>query len=251
MSKLFLLAVVLIPGSLYCFAQGTYNAQWKKGADCYQQKQYDSAAYYFEQIAALKPQNATVYYNLGNAYYRLNKVGQAVLNYQRALKINPEYKEAKENLELAQSRISNHIPTAPDIFFVAWWNNITRPNLAAPWAVASFITFLIIFVLLTVRHFRNKELRLIPVQLPAILGLVCACFLLFAFIAGKNMQSHDSAVVMQNDAPLMNNDQKGKPLALVPEGTYVRIKDERGIWIEVSLPDGRTGWLQKDLISKI
>ena len=53
------------------------------------------------------------------------------------------------------------------------------------------------------------------------------------------------------DTPLMNDEMNGKPLALIPEGTTVKIEDEKGEWIEVKLPDGRTGWLQKGTIDKI
>jgi hypothetical protein len=56
---------------------------------------------------------------------------------------------------------------------------------------------------------------------------------------------------MVGDAPLMNAEQKGKPLALIPEATTVQIKSERGSWLEVALPDGRTGWLQQSVIEKI
>jgi hypothetical protein len=56
---------------------------------------------------------------------------------------------------------------------------------------------------------------------------------------------------MQNDAPLMNAEQKGKPLSLIPEGTTVRVKGSKGEYVEVSLPDGRVGWLQQSLINKI
>ncbi len=65
------------------------------------------------------------------------------------------------------------------------------------------------------------------------------------------MVQHTGAVVMQADAPLMNNEQRGKPIALIPEGTSVKIKAEKGAWVEVSLPDGRTGWLDQSVITKI
>jgi len=77
------------------------------------------------------------------------------------------------------------------------------------------------------------------------------CFMVLAFTAAKNSQQHTGAVVMVGDAPLMNKEQKGKPLALIPEGTTVKIKNDRGNWIEVILPDGRTGWLQQSVIEKI
>jgi hypothetical protein len=61
----------------------------------------------------------------------------------------------------------------------------------------------------------------------------------------------NSAIVMENDAPLMNNEQKGKPQSLVPEGTKVELVNEKTGWAEVRLPDGRRGWIQQNLLNKI
>ena len=182
MRNLFLITVALILGSLHCFADGNYSAQWQKGNNFYEQKQYDSAAFYYEQIAALKPLNAEIYYNLGNTYYRLNKVGFAVLNYERALKINPGYKEAKDNLLLAQGRISNNINPIGDIFFIRWWNAITMPGNATAWSVTALIIFLLFIGLLLVVRLRKTR---ISVQLQGILVLLLLCFLSLAFFLPK------------------------------------------------------------------
>ena len=249
MRKTYLISAIILFSCMHCMAVDNYNTQWQKGISFFQQMQYDSAAYYFEQIAAVKPQNAEVYYNLGNTYYRLNKIAPAVLNYERALKINPEYKEAKDNLILTQNRISNHIQPIGDIFFIEWWHALTQPNKATIWSVAALITFILIILVMLVRRFQKTGS--IPVQLQGVLGFVCVCFLVLAFAAAKNAQQSTGAVVMENDAPLMNNEQKGKPLSLIPEGTTVKILDEKAGWVEVSLPDGRSGWLQGNLINKI
>jgi len=250
MRKNYLISAIILLSCIRSMAVGNYNAQWQKGLSFFQQMQYDSAAYYFEQIAALKPQNAEVYYNLGNTYYRLNKIAPAVLNYERALQINPEYKEAKDNLTLTQNRISNHIQPIGDIFFIEWWHALTHPNKTTAWSVAALITFVLIILVMLARRFQ-KAGSSIPVQLQGVLSFVCVCFLVLAFAAAKNAQQPSGAVVMENDAPLMNNEQKGKPLSLIPEGTTVKIMDEKVGWVEVSLPDGRSGWLQASLINKI
>ncbi len=251
MRNLLLITNILLLGAIHCFANGDYNALWQKGNDFYQQKQYDSAAFYYEQIAILKPGNATIFYNLGNTYYRLNKIGPAVLNYERALKINPDHKEAKENLVLTQARISNHIRPTPDIFFIRWWNALTRPDKAPTWSVCSLATFALIMLVLFLRKFSTSVGKYIPSMVTGFLILILCCCLLIAFTATRKSLLPTGAVVMQNDAALMNASLKGKPVMLVPEGTPVKIKSENGVWIEVSLPDGRSGWLRLEFVTKI
>lgn len=230
---------------------GDPNAVWQKANKCYQQKQYDSAALYYEQIAALNPGNAVIYFNLGNTYYRLNKIGPAILNFERALKIDPDYKEAQDNLALTQGRISNQVHPHNDIFFVRWWESITRADRAAMWSVAALITFVLFMLTLFLRRFNSSLGPRIPIQVQGVLLFVFLCVLGIAFTASRNHTEHTGAVVMQNDAALMNAGLKGKPQALVPEGTVVKINSYNGEWIEVSLPDGRTGWMLQSLVTKI
>ena len=142
MRKIFLTATILLFSAAYIFAAGNTAALWQKGNELYKQKQYDSAAAYYEQIAAGKPCNALVYYNLGNAYYRQNKVGPAILNYQRALNADPTYKDAKDNLLLAEGRMSNHMQVVEDVFFVTWWNDLTAAARQKFWAIAALLVFI-------------------------------------------------------------------------------------------------------------
>jgi hypothetical protein len=249
MTRLFFIPVILLLSAVQCFA-ADHTTQWQKGTTFYAQKQYDSAAYYFEQIAAQKPRNADVYYNLGNTYYKLNNVPLSILNYQRALRLAPDHKLAKDNLALAQARISTHIHQAGDVFFITWWHNTTRPDKATQWAVLSLVAFALIISFVMLRRYSRFGSH-VPVQMPGIFTFICICLLLLAFTSAQNSRRHTGAVVMVNDAPLMNKEQKGKPLALLPEGTTVKIRTEKGPWIEVSLPDGRTGWLQQSAIEKI
>jgi len=253
MKKLVLTTILLLSlGALQSLAAtaGNTTALWQKGISYYDGKQYDSAAYYLEQIAALKPQNEAVYYNLGNTYYKLNKIAPAVLNYERALRINPEYKEARENLVLAQSRISNHIPYLPDVFFITWWQNITKAKNASAWAISALTVFILIIVVVGLRRMRKGGTGL-PSQTAGVLTFVFFCLLIMAIVSARNSDKNVGAVVMQNDAPLMNSDLKGKPLILVPEGTTVKMVSEKPGWVEVTLPDGRNGWLQQSLLEKI
>ena len=251
MKSLLFLAAFIVFGCSAGGAESRYAELWQKGNEYYQQKQYDSAATYFEQIAAGRPLSAEVYYNLGNTYYRLNKVAYAILNYERALQINPGYREAKENLLLAQGRISNHIPVADEIFFIKWWQDITHPDKATTWSVCALITFVLIMLTMIARRLGRNVGSRVPVQLTGFLWLAFTFFILLAFTASRDAEVRINGVVMQADAPLMNSELKGKPVVLVPEGTKVRIRADKGNWVEVSLPDGRTGWLQQSLLTKI
>jgi hypothetical protein len=242
--------VVFLLGSLTASAKPEYFEQiWQKGNSYYAQKQYDSAAVYFEKLAAENPGNAVVYYNLGNAYYRLNQVGPAVLNYERAIQLDPSNNRIKDNLALTQSRISNRIQASPDIFFVQWWKGLTHGTNAQVWAVISLIIFVALTVLLLSRRF--GRLQTLPRQTIGIVAGVWLVCLVFSFFAAQRRADSGQAVVMQNDAPLYADPRAGKSQSLIPEGTTVKWKGAVSGWVEVSLPDGRTGWMKQVQLERI
>lgn len=244
--------LVLLVAFFACFqtnAAGTENLYWKKANLFYEQKQYDSAAFYYEQIVRLQPHDAHVYYNLGNAYYRLNLVGPAVLNYEKALHARPSYKEAADNLALTQSRISNRIQPIPEIFFVRWWHQLTCAGMAGVWAFVCAAIFLALIGLLIAQTL--KKIRKVPSQLLVALGCINILVLVFAVSSATNMADSKRGVVMQNDAPIYSTPAQGKATNLVPEGTTVDITGDKAAWMEIKLPDGRTGWIEKSLVSRI
>jgi hypothetical protein len=238
--------------SIHCFvgfAAVSYKDQWAKANNFYKQKAYDSAAYYYEQVAALHSQEAEVYYNLGNTYYRLNQIGPAVLNYERALHIRPSYKEAEDNLALTQSRIVNRIAPIQEIFFLNWWYNISAGHLAGTWAMISLMIFIVAIGLLIAKKF--NKIPTLPVQVYLALGIVWIILLSFAIAASGNKADSGKAVVMETDVPMYTAPNQSKAQNMVPEGTTVELLGKKSTWAEVKLPDGRTGWVERRSLAKI
>lgn len=235
--------------SVKCNAAGAEKAYWQKANLYYEHKQYDSAAYYYGQIARLHPRDAHVYYNLGNACYRLNLIGPAVLNYEKALNIDPSYKEAEDNLALTQSRIGNRIQPMQEIFFLQWWHHLTSGSKAGMWAFLSVAIFLVI-IGLAISRLLKKSIR-VPVQVFIGLAAVNMIVLVLAFSAAANRRDSGKGMVMENDAPMYPTPSEGKAANLVPEGTTVEITGKKAMWLEIKLPDGRVGWMEQELVSTI
>ncbi|RYZ53507.1 MAG: tetratricopeptide repeat protein [Sphingobacteriales bacterium] len=248
MRKLFVLFLLLPLLSLHAAAQG-YNATWQQANAFYNAKQYDQAAGLYEKLAQSQAGNAEVFYNLGNTYYRLNRIGPAVLNFQRALQRDPGHRSATENLELTSSRIPNRIVEPQDIFFVSWWKSLTSAQLADVWAVLSLILFIAGLVLLLLRRWRK-----VPEHLgnrgAAIVLVVSFTFLLFAYTASERKMMRHKAVVMSHDAPFTDEGSK-QAKSLIPEGTTVTAMGEDQGRIRVILPDGRSGWMDASVLEKI
>lgn len=249
MRKLVFLLLFLLKSSTGSFASADYSAYWQKANKFYNAKEYDSAAIYYEKILKSSVEDAVVYYNLGNSYYRLNLIGPAILNYERALRLDPSYKDAKDNLLLTQARISNRIQGVPEIFFVQWWHSVTSGNKAGVWAIISLLTFLSIIGILLAK--RLGKLEQAPPQVIIILSILWIFTLVLALAAANNNMNSGRGVVMHADVPFFSTPQSRKAQSLVPEGTTVKWKSETENWVEVALPDGRRGWMEKKMLIKI
>lgn len=231
-------------------AAGAYNAVWGKANRYYQTKNYDSAAILYEQLAQDRPANAQLYYNLGNTYYRLNQIGRSVLNYERALKLDPDYRLAKDNLALAQSRIPNSIRQTKDIFFVSWWKQATAASRAGLWSVVALIFFVFSLSIWALRRFGKTAAWMLPQVAAGALVLSIATMIL-AYVASLRASGHDRAVVMESDLQLLETQRKGTRPVLLPEGTVVTIDEQQSERVHVRLPDGRSGWVRVTGIEKI
>lgn len=250
MSKYLSLTIIALLLFLGANAKADYVALWQKANNFYTQKNYDSALANYALIAAEKPHNAEVYYNLGNAYYKLNNIGSAVLNYERALHLQPSHKEAADNLYLTQNRINNRIQQMPEIFFVQWWKSLTRPGFANMYAILAVVLLIaVIGYYIAVRL--NKVSFKIPTQLSAAVIAVCTVLVTLSLVAGNRMANPGIAVIMTEGAPMMAEPKHGKSVSLIPEGTTVETAKTQADWCEITLPDGRTGWVQKNTLERI
>lgn len=233
------------------YAAGTDDALWQKANAFYSQKQYDSASLYYEQLLQKYPDNAPLHYNAGNASYRLNEIGKAILHYEKAGFLDPGNKKITDNLLLTKGRIQNPVPEATPIFFVSWWNNWLRLFSSNIWAIGSLLIFTTILVLIYFARVRKHRFahsgRWLSLGIVSL--LVSGCMTWFSYDAAANSRK---AVVLQAGTSFTETPKAaGKILGILPEGTVVEVYREEGPYINVKLPNGREGWIPAAAAGKV
>lgn len=239
--KSLLIIIALLPLA----ARANNLRVWEKAHALYRQKNYDSALFYYQKAATLYPGNADVCYNLGNTYYRLHRMGPAVLYYKKALLHNPSFREAKDNLLLAQARAGSRPAADNDIFFIRWWNAATDASRSTAWSIAALAFFLGLPALAYLRTVKSR--KEIKPQLLIAAGALCAVCLIAAFVSARHAMMKDTAVVLTPDARIT---MAGRSFP-VAEGTVVQLTDSNHRQWLVSLPDGRNGWMNQEQLGRI
>lgn len=221
--------------------------------DLYRMDDYQGAIAAYEDILAEGKSSADLYYNLGNAYYRDNQFARAILNYSRALRLRPTMTDARQNLELAQSKTVDHIVTLPQLFIVRWYNSICSALSPTTWRILWLAAFALLAALfVTFRLARNYTLRKWTFVSCFAALLLLLCISAFWRSSAIRFNSHSEAVVMQSSVAIKSSPERQSVDKLIlHEGTTVRIDEELSGWYKITIADGTNGWCESNAIERI
>ena len=218
--------------------------------EAYNNEEYEEAIDMYTQL----PASADVYYNLGNAYFRLDSMARAILCYERALQLQPSDDDIRFNLQLARSKTEDKIVPEREMFFVTWYRSLVTLVGTDTWAYMALISLALAVVLLLVYFFAFEERTRRLTFFGAVFTL--ALFLLgniFAWHQERMLHSHDAAIVMPASTAVKNiPSADGTDEFTLHAGTKVNITDDTMTdWKQIHLSDGREGWIEATVIELI
>jgi tetratricopeptide (TPR) repeat protein len=149
----------------------------------YSKGNFEKAAQHYEEVISLGFESPEVYFNLGNTYYKLDKIGMSILNYERAKKLSPYDKEINFNSKLANQKTIDKIEPLPQLFLNDWWNNLENMQSEKNWAFRSIACFSIFLFFLGVFITSDK---LFTKQLGFWLGIAFFIFSIITFAITKS-----------------------------------------------------------------
>ena len=225
----------------------------EKGSQLYSDANYEDAIQTWEEIIESGYEAATIYYNLGNAYFKSNKIAPAILNYERAKMLAPQNKDINYNLELARTYVIDKIDELPEVFYLRWYNNIVQMFSSNTWAIITIIAFVIFLVLFsTYLYAKSYSFKKTAFWLSTIFLLIWLCAFAFSWSGNKLVTDHNKAIVFSPSVTVLSSpDRSGTELFVIHEGTKVTVIDELNEWTEILLSSGTKGWLLNSSIEKI
>ena len=222
------------------------DAEFERANKLFLERDYKAAAEAYGKILESGFVNAAVEYNLGNALYRLGRIGEARLHFERASRLAPTDADVRANIEIIEKRYLE--PSMRE-------ENIASPERVLRGALSGFppaltllagiVAFLLLNMLLALRLIAPRAVHN-AVHWTALISLGVIATLAFVIVAGQAFlaESKNYGIIVAPDAGVASEPAADAPSSFpAPQGVKVQIGRSQGGWVEIVLPNNAKGWV--------
>ncbi len=223
------------------------DSLWNAANAAYAEGRWADAVADYTMISDAGLESASLYCNTGNAYFKDGNIPMAIVCYERSLKLDPSYEDARFNLDLLNAGLQDRIDPVPELILKTWFRKFCYVADSDAWTIIFLVSFavfcaLVLLFLLgrTIAARRSGFFAGIAVLLFAVMALS------FAVWQKNDYMRADEAIVMRPVTSVKSSPsgEASKDLFILHEGTKVKLIDQLGTWSNVELADGRQGWMK-------
>lgn len=246
--------LVFLIGLLSSFSLfGQSDQLFEQGKQDYRDQQFVEALDNWKKILQQGEHSAALYFNMGNAHYKLNQVGLSIFYYEKALQLDPTNADVLNNLSYAQNATVDEIEPLPRTLFQRWFDDLSGQLSLKGWSVLTLILAFACGLLFILYYFgsRERQKRLLFGGSLVSLGLTIFSLVICFMIEAR--QSKDSpAIIVAERAKIQSEPNFGSEESFIlHEGTKVRILDQEGDWLRIQIADGKDGWLIDNTVKRL
>jgi len=221
------------------------NTLFFRANSFYKDERYSEAIKAYEQLVAMGIESGYLYYNLGNAYFKIGNKGKAILNYERALLLNPRDADVKSNLDYARSLVEGNPGSHENNWLLAKFFVLERLLNINELTVVVFLLYVGLMAVLTL-SIPLKRLRRILYYIAAILVLLLL-FSLISFSLELYTEFQQKAVIISETVDIrFGPSDDATSHFILHEGAVIRVTKFQNEWSKIKRWDGKAGWLKND-----
>ena len=222
------------------------NALFENATTAYNKGDYEAAIQNYLEILENGEHSANLYFNLGNTYYKLNKIGPSIYYYEKALLLKPNDSDIKHNLTFAQNMTIDVIEPLPQTSIskiVAGFKNILSYD---QWSyMAVFCVFLFVAFYLAFYFFRFTNQKRISFIISLFFLSFSVISVLMAVVQSRDFKATQPAIVFAEESRIKAEpNTRSEEVFILHEGSKVAVEDRLEDWVKIRLADGKTGWIQ-------
>jgi len=244
MKYLNFILILLVSG--FGFSQN--DGLFEEANKLYNEAQYHEALDKYNIILTSGNHSAALYFNMGNAHYKLNNIAPSIYYYEKALLLDPNDKEIKNNIAFARNMTIDAIEKVPELGISSVVNKWAKYFHFETWAKIS-IGLSILFVLLFIfYYFSNSSSKKRFAFVSSTICLILVFATLGLTFHGKHLvENNQPAIVFAKESQIKNEPNLRSAEAFkLHEGTKVQVLDTVDNWKKVKIADGKTGWVMSD-----
>lgn len=256
----------ILPLLIFAFcptSQMSASSLIEQADSAYNAQNFRSALSLYNKVLDTKGATSDLYYNIGNANYRLGNVGQAIVAYERALRLDPSNADARVNLDFVNASLKG-LPEDGSSFLSNLHQRATELSSPDGWSVTAIVLFILLLGCTATYLFAGRtSVR----KIGFFAGIGMAVLFVYTFIiawqtAGAT-DSHDVAIVINPSARLTSNPgtvkNKNEKTIAIPEGSKVEIIDSlatpndpaTSLWYQVGLNNNTRAWIDATNVETI
>ncbi|MEE9362405.1 MAG: tetratricopeptide repeat protein [Cellulophaga sp.] len=235
----FLILIVSVLG----MAQG--ETLFSKATTAYNEGKYEEAIESYLKIEEDGKHSVSVYFNLGNSYYKLNQVASSIYYYEKALLLQPKNAEVRNNLVYAQNMTLDAIEEMPKTSFSKMYKSTTGLLSFDQWAYVGVLC-LLLFVMLYiafyyVRYSTQKRIAFISSFVFLSSAILCV---VISSLTYNDFKKDQPAIVFSEESIVKSEpNSRSQETFRLHQGTKVNVLDTLNDWKKIQLIDGKTGWI--------
>jgi len=233
-------------------ALGSSTSIADSAASYYRQGKYERSAQSLEILIQQNYVSSDLCAALGNAYYKQNNIGLAILNYERALKLNPGNADLQDNLNLANAKKSDKIS---DEVQMSMYTSIKKLNASIhydtlAWIALSLMAFAAVGIIVSRFSAKEKRKRLVVsgVSLAGI-GILALCFTLYQ----KSILDENKEGIVLDASVEVHSEPSSTSSVVVTlhEGSKIILNESDRNWVKVRINAEYSGWILKSSAAEI
>ena len=217
---------------------------FKDGNQAIIDEKYQDAIQIYESMLELNYKKSEVYYNLGNAYYKLNKIGQAIWSYMKALELTPRNTDLRYNLSVAKAKRIDRVELPSTFFLLEYYRKIKHFFTLIEWLFIGSVVLVFNSLLLFFYRFGYFGVQASKSTTPFLLALIIFVHLVVVDIYIQDGRG-DSVVIVENNVNAYSAPFYGDKTILfkINEGVIADVIKKEKNWVEINLIDGKIGWI--------
>jgi tetratricopeptide (TPR) repeat protein len=244
----FLMLTVFVTLPVYADLSEESALIYNEANDFYSSKEYNTALNSYTELIERGIKNPSLFYNLGNTYFKLGQIGYAILYYEKALSLKPFDRDIRNNLEYARRSMEERIQPLYNegLFnFLRTTYSFVKPWLLTVFELVFFTGFIVFSILFILFPYHRQRFR----KQVIVFGILFFVFGMCAFSRTAYENANPKGIVVEEavevlSAPIVESE----PVFQLYEGTRTKVLETRGDWIRIRIDDGREGWiLQQDI----